>query len=59
MKENTIKAMNLKELAAFYEVSIYILRKWIKPHENKIGQREGFFFTPQQVKTIFEILGEP
>ncbi len=60
MKTNpTIKAMSLKQLAACYSVNQKTFKSWLTIHNFKIGTRKGYYFSPSQVKTIFEILGEP
>jgi hypothetical protein len=57
--EHPIKAYSLKELAGMYHVSKKTLRKWLKPFENEIGVRNGYYYNNAQVKTIFEKVGHP
>jgi hypothetical protein len=57
--EVQLKAYSLKELAGFYECSLKIMRTWLKPFEKEIGPRIGHYYTPKQVKVIFENLGIP
>jgi transposase len=59
MKENTTKSMTNKELASLYNVSTSTFKRWVKPFDDKIGKKTGWFFKPKQVKKIFELLGEP
>jgi DNA-binding transcriptional MerR regulator len=59
MEETVIRAMTIKELAALYQVSIRTFRRWLRPFLQEIGQREGWFYKPSQVKTIVQLLGEP
>jgi transcriptional regulator GlxA family with amidase domain len=59
MEETVIRAMTIKELAALYQVSIRTFRRWLRPFHQEIGQREGWFYKPCQVKTIVQLLGEP
>jgi hypothetical protein len=54
-----IKARNLKELSAIYNISSRTLKKWLHPFEEEIGQRVGYFYTITQVKKIFALLGLP
>ena len=54
-----IKAMNKKELAALYSVSLTALNRWLEPFKEKIGKERGRTYTPKQVRIIFECLGEP
>jgi len=53
-------AMTKTQLAALYKVCPRTLNKWIKPFLTEIGTTAGtYIFTPAQVKTIFERIGEP
>lgn len=54
-----IKIYSKKQLAGLYEVDPRTFNKWIKPHEEKIGEKSGRFYTVQQIKVIFEVLGLP
>ncbi len=57
--ETQIKAYTLSELAALYCISTKAVKTWLKPHAAEIGEKKGRYFTTLQVRTIFEILGEP
>lgn len=50
---------SIKTLAAMYEVSIPTFRKWLKPYQDRIGERVGHFYNTRQVEIIFEIFGLP
>ena len=54
-----IKAYSPAELADIYKVSKCTLNRWLKPHKEKIGKREGLYYTVKQVRSIFEALGLP
>lgn len=54
-----IKAYSISQLAWMYEVSKKTLKKWMEPHQEKIGQRIGHFYTAIQVQVIFDALGTP
>ena len=54
-----IKPCTLTELAAIYGVGIRTMKKWITPHQQAIGQKQGRIYTNLQVKIIFEKLGLP
>lgn len=54
-----IKVYTKKELAGLYEVDPRTFNKWIKKHEQKIGEKTGRFYTTDQIKIIFEALGLP
>ena len=49
----------LGELCKIYGVSDKTLKKWIHPHESRIGKRCGKYYNARQVETIFEIFGTP
>lgn len=53
-------AMTKTQLAALYNVSYQTFCKWIKPYLEDIGETHGtYLYTPAQVKTIIEKIGEP
>ncbi|MBL7745856.1 MAG: hypothetical protein JNM19_00390 [Chitinophagaceae bacterium] len=54
-----IKVYSIGELAALYEVSVRTMNRWLKPHLEKIGKREGRFYSVKQVSIIFDQLGLP
>ena len=54
-----LKPFSLTQLAKFYGCSLKTMRTWLKPIEKEIGPRTGYFFTPKQVRIIFEELGVP
>lgn len=55
------EAKTLKQLAASYNIGVNTMRTWLhrvgvtKPGE----KRQGYIFTPAEVKTIYEKIGEP
>ena len=53
------RAKTLKDLATEYGVSEDIFRKWIEPFKDEIGKRVGFFYTPKQIRIIYERLDTP
>lgn len=58
---NTIrlKPYTVLELAKLYSVSDRTMKKWIKPFEEEVEKKIGYFYTIAQVKIIFEKLGMP
>jgi hypothetical protein len=54
-----VKAYSPAELADIYKVSKCTLNRWLKPHQEKIGKREGLYYTVRQIRIIFEVLGLP
>jgi phage antirepressor YoqD-like protein len=54
-----IKATTVGELCMIYAVTYKTLKKWLLPHQEKIGKRQGNFYSAKQVETIFEVLGLP
>ena len=57
--ENIVKAYTFKELSALYGISVRTFKTWLQPHAGIIGEKNGWYFTTLQVRTIFEKLGEP
>jgi predicted DNA-binding protein YlxM (UPF0122 family) len=53
------KPYSVKDFARIYNVSRKTIRRWIKPFEKEIGERNGHYYNVFQVKTIFEKLGLP
>lgn len=54
------EAMTLTQLAAKYKVCPRTVKKWLADHADTIGRpKHTYIFTPDQVKKIYEILGEP
>ena len=54
-----VKAYSPAELANIYQVSKCTLNRWLKPYKEKIGKREGLYYTVKQVRVIFDALGLP
>ena len=61
MKKNTIqlKPYSLVELARLYTVCDRTMKKWIKPFEQEVGEKNGRYYSISQVKIIFDKLGLP
>jgi hypothetical protein len=54
-----LRPYTVLDLAKMYEVSDKTMKKWIKPFENEVGEKNGYFYSIAQVKMIFEKLGAP
>jgi hypothetical protein len=54
-----VKAYSIGELASLYEISVRTMNRWLKPHLERIGKREGRFYTVKQVESIFDLFGLP
>lgn len=54
-----VRTYSVKEVADLYCISNKTLKKWLKPFENELGERMGYFYNPKQVRIIFEKLGLP
>lgn len=54
-----LKPYSLSELAGIYGVCNRTLKRWMKPFEEEIGERDGRFYQIPQVKVIFERLMVP
>jgi nitrous oxide reductase accessory protein NosL len=55
----TMRPLNLKDLALLYHVSRRTMSNWLKPFADKIGPKNGYYYSVVQVKRIFELLGPP
>jgi hypothetical protein len=59
MQEGTfhVKAYKKKELIKVLGIkSAYQFKKITAPHKEEIGKRMGHYYTPKQVRIIFEIV---
>ena len=54
-----VKASTKKEMAAIYGVSVRTFNSWVKPFEEKVGEKRGRYYTVNQVLIIVEVLGLP
>lgn len=54
-----LTVLTLKEIATLYGVSDRTLKKWLIPFDEKIGKKVGWYYSVNQVKTIFQSLGLP
>jgi hypothetical protein len=54
-----VKPYKQKELSDLYGVSKKTFTKWLIPFKDKIGERKGHYYSVEQVKTIFILLGIP
>ena len=54
-----LKPYSLTELSKLYSVCIKTIKKWMKPFSEEIGEKNGRFYTINQVKVIFSKIGLP
>jgi len=54
-----VKAYSKQELADLYKVGVRSMTTWLEPFKNDIGERHGRYYSPKQVRIIFEKLGLP
>jgi hypothetical protein len=54
-----IKPYSSKDLTQMYGISPYVLKVWIKPIEEELGERVGSLYNIRQVTKIFETFGVP
>ncbi|MEK6615647.1 MAG: hypothetical protein AABZ32_05995 [Bacteroidota bacterium] len=54
-----IKPFSLTQLAKFYGCGVKTVKTWIRHLEKEIGPRMGYYYTPKQVRIIFEEVGVP
>jgi hypothetical protein len=47
------------ELAMLYGITAKTFLKWLKPFQDEIGEKIGWYFNIRQVNIIFEKLGRP
>ena len=47
------------QLSQMYEVDKKTFNKWLIPFASEIGEREGHYYTVNQVQTIIERIGFP
>ncbi len=47
-----VKASTKKEMAAIYGVSVRTFNSWLKPFEEKVGEKRGRYYTVNQVIII-------
>lgn len=59
IKRIIIKPYNLKELAEIYGLTLYRMRRALKPHLAHLGKRDGYFFATKQVTKIFKFVKLP
>lgn len=54
-----LKPYRMSDLENIYDVDARTLKKWLKVYESEIGERNGTYYTVQQVLTIVEKIGMP
>jgi hypothetical protein len=54
-----IRSYSIGELSKLYEQSVKTMNRWLRPHNDIIGKREGRYYTVKQIKKIFELIGLP
>jgi hypothetical protein len=57
--ELDVKPYTTKEMAAIYHVSPKTFNRWVNRIRTDVGEKNGRFFTINQVKTIFDKIGLP
>ncbi|HTB31136.1 MAG TPA: hypothetical protein VK808_03870 [Bacteroidia bacterium] len=54
-----IKPYKQKELCNLYNVHRNTFKNWLKPFEEEIGERQGYYYSIKQVEIIFKRLDYP
>lgn len=54
-----LRPMSTSELARVYGIAPLTLKRWIKPFNDKVGEKIGRYYTIKQVKIIVLQLGFP
>ncbi len=57
--ELDVKPYTTKEMAAIYQVSPKTFNRWVNRIRTDVGEKNGRFFTINQVKTILDKIGLP
>ncbi|MEY2828675.1 MAG: hypothetical protein RIQ33_533 [Bacteroidota bacterium] len=58
-KSFELKPYSITELAKVYSVCNRTIKKWMRPFEKEIGEKQGRYYTVSQVKVVFEKIGLP
>jgi hypothetical protein len=59
IKKVIITSYKLKDLAVIYAMTSYRMRRALKPHNARLGNRNGYFYTAEQVALIFKLIKLP
>lgn len=59
MSAKRYKSASKSQLKEAYNTSYNTLKIWLEPFQDQIGAYRGQAYTPKQVKTIIDCLGEP
>jgi len=51
--------LSVKQFSEMYKISIKTFRKWVKPFSDEIGEKNGHYYTINQVRIIIQRLGIP
>jgi hypothetical protein len=54
-----VKPYNKGQLCAMYNVSTYIMDKWLLELKDQLGKRVGYSYSPAQVQIIISRYGLP
>lgn len=54
-----LRPYTITELAEIYGVCRQTFRKWVRPFDEAIGERNGYFYSAIQVQMIIEKIGLP
>lgn len=59
MKLIKYPSLSKEEIAAMYNISVWVLNRWVKPFEDELGNYLGKCYCPKQVEIIFNYKGIP
>lgn len=54
-----VKPYRLIDLAAIFDVNHKTMRRWMEKHPDELGQRDGKYYSIQQVRFCIEQFGLP
>ncbi len=57
--EIRLRAYSINEVAELYQFSLKSMKTWLSHYAKEIGPRMGHYYTPKQMKIIFDCIGKP
>ena len=54
-----LRPLSEGELGRFYNVTRKTFQKWLKPFRDKVGIKNGRYYSIKQIRVIVECLGAP
>jgi hypothetical protein len=54
-----IKPYRMKDLAAIFDVNQQTLKRWMSKHPEKLGEKDGKYYSVHQVNYMIAVFGLP